>query len=295
VDDNRLKKWLLISAGIHILLFIIAYVGLPQFRRPLNIPTPVPIQVVDIAELTNTRIRDSKQTPEPPKPEPPKPQQTPPPPTPQPTPPPPPKTEQPKAAPEPPKVEPKPEALKEKLPDPLKKEEPKKEPPKPPEKKPEPKKEEPKKPEPDKLANILKNVTTLKTQAPPEKEAPKKPQDKPVPTTSSQAPALSDRLTMTEEDALRQQMRQCWNMPAGARDMDQLIVEVVIDVGPDRMVRHAEIVDKSRMSRDPFFRAAAESALRAFGNPICSPLALPEGKYEQWKRITFTFDPRDML
>ena len=41
--------------------------------------------------------------------------------------------------------------------------------------------------------------------------------------------------------------------------------------------------------------AAADSAVRAVRNPKCSPLELPADKYDQWKRIDFTFDPRDML
>jgi hypothetical protein len=74
-----------------------------------------------------------------------------------------------------------------------------------------------------------------------------------------------------------------------------LIVELIIDVNPDKTVANTDIVDKSRYASDSFFRAAADSAVRAVRNPQCSPLELPEGKYDQWKRIDFTFDPRDML
>ena len=94
---------------------------------------------------------------------------------------------------------------------------------------------------------------------------------------------------------MRRQIEQCWNPPIGARDAQNLVVEVTIAVNPDRTVQNAEVVDKSRMSGDPYFRAAAEAAIRALYNPRCSPLELPEGKYEQWKNIDFTFDPRDML
>ena len=73
------------------------------------------------------------------------------------------------------------------------------------------------------------------------------------------------------------------------------LVEVTIDVNPDRTVANATVVDKSRYGSDPFFRAAADSAVRAVRNPRCSPLELPADKYDQWKHIDFTFDPRDML
>ena len=108
------------------------------------------------------------------------------------------------------------------------------------------------------------------------------------------APTLSTRLTITEEDALRRQISQCWNPPIGAKDIQNLVVEITIDVNPDRTVQHAEIVDQSRMVTDGYFRAAAEAALRALYNPKCSPLELPADKYDQWKHIDFTFDPRDL-
>ncbi|GIR66634.1 MAG: hypothetical protein CM15mP70_17410 [Pelagibacteraceae bacterium] len=41
---------------------------------------------------------------------------------------------------------------------------------------------------------------------------------------------------------------------------------------------------------DPSFRTAAEAAMRAVNNPDCSPLLLPEDKYDLWKEINFTFD-----
>jgi outer membrane biosynthesis protein TonB len=105
----------------------------------------------------------------------------------------------------------------------------------------------------------------------------------------------SSRLTITEEDALRRQIEQCWNPPVGARDAQSLVVEVVIDVNADRTVSNAEVVDKFKYATDPFFRAAADAAIRAVRNPKCNPLELAPDKYEQWKRINFTFDPRDML
>jgi hypothetical protein len=146
------------------------------------------------------------------------------------------------------------------------------------------------------LASVLKDVAKLK----PAEQQVKAPETKTdvkstQPEAQSQAPSLSQRLTISEEDALRRQIQQCWNMPIGARDAQNLIVEIMIDVNPDRTVQHVEIVDKSRFASDPFFRTAAEAAQRAVLSPRCTPLDLPPEKYEQWKHIDFTFDPRDML
>jgi hypothetical protein len=72
-------------------------------------------------------------------------------------------------------------------------------------------------------------------------------------------------------------------------------VDVKIYVNPDRTVRSKEVVDQVKYNADPFFRAAADSAVRAVEDPSCNPLELPPDKYEQWKVIIFTFDPKQML
>jgi hypothetical protein len=100
---------------------------------------------------------------------------------------------------------------------------------------------------------------------------------------------------ISEEDALRRQITSCWNVPVGARDIQNISVEVYIAVNPDRTLREAMVVDQARMARDTFYRAVAESALRALRNPRCSPLALPPEKYDQWREMIFNFNPRDMF
>ena len=82
---------------------------------------------------------------------------------------------------------------------------------------------------------------------------------------------------------------------AGAKYAEELVVAVKVYMNPDRTVRSASVADQLRYSRDSHFRAAADSALRALRNPRCSPLELPEDKYEQWREITIRFDPRQML
>jgi len=106
---------------------------------------------------------------------------------------------------------------------------------------------------------------------------------------------IGARMTISEADALRQQLESCWNVPLGARDAQDLVVNIYMEVNPDRTVREARIVDTQRYARDNFYRAAADSALRAVQSPQCNPLALPPDKYEQWRHITVTFDPRNMF
>ncbi len=264
LNDDSLKNSLAVSAALHILGLLALLVGMPTLFPPLpSHHPPVPFEIVTIADITNTRVKEPEEQTKPPEPPPP---------------PPAPKPEPAAAAPQKP-PEPEPvltEAIKPAQ---------KPTPPKPVEK-----------PQQADFSKLLKDLaTTKKTETP--KSAQTNPDSKSTaaPSQASAAPSLSDRLTISQEDALRRQISQCWNMPIGARDAQNLVVVVAIDVNPDRTVRNAEVVDKMRMATDSFFRAAAESALRALYNPKCTPLELPPDQYQQWKHIDFTFDPREML
>lgn len=123
-----------------------------------------------------------------------------------------------------------------------------------------------------------------------------KPDEEPAPREKTQlASIIGTRLTVSEKDALRRQIEQCWNVPIGARNPEELVVEIKIQVNRDRTVRDAVIVDYARVASDKFFRTMAESARRAVKNPKCSPLKLPLDKYNEWKVITMTFDPSKMV
>ena len=104
-----------------------------------------------------------------------------------------------------------------------------------------------------------------------------------------------EKVTIGEIDLVRQQISQCWNITSGARQADALSVEIEMKMNPDATVRQASVVDSIRMNSDPYYRAAAESALRALSHPDCIPLKLPLDKYYMWKSFTFNFDPKNML
>jgi hypothetical protein len=101
-------------------------------------------------------------------------------------------------------------------------------------------------------------------------------------------------LNASELDAVRQQIAGCWAVPAGARDADDLVIEMRVTVRPDRTVSSAELLNPEKGS-DTFWRSAAERAIRAVRNPKCSPLKLPPDKYDVWNTIIFTFNPKEML
>lgn len=294
VTDKNMKTPLTISAVIHIVVILLVIFGLPHFMdEPKEVET-IPIDMVaDISELTTTNKPPVK-APEPKekKEEPPKA---------------PPKVIPPKA--QPPKQsepEPKPpeekelkEPPKEKPPEqddlaPPKKEEKKPDPPKEkPKPKPEPKKEEPKKE--DDSQDFDKLLNNLAESEPPQPDTPTEDKLMTEPTPSPDVSRFSDNLSISEMDALRQQLAGCWNINPGLMNAQDLAVQVRVKVNPDRTVAGVEIVDQARYNSDTMFRTMADSALRAVQSPKCSPLRLPADKYNLWNSMTIVFDPKEMF
>ncbi len=285
-----MRRGAVFSAVFHVVVILLAYFGLPElFRSEPVLNRPVIIEMVKISDKTLMKAKQRAKTkPKPRKPKPPKPKQ---------------KTPRNVAkAPPPPEAPPLPEAVAIPKPKPKVKPKPKiKAKPKPkPKVKPRRKKRmakirprrKPLTPRKDFLASVLKDVTPDKPKESKPIPRPKKIEKKIAPPSP---PTLSERMTISELDAIRSQIEQCWNIPAGARDARDLVVDIAVVMNQDGTVRQARIVQSSRMSRDSFYRAAAESALRAVLNPDCSPLRLPPQKYNQWKTFTLSFNPREAV
>jgi outer membrane biosynthesis protein TonB len=286
-----------LSVIFHSAIILFAWLGTPSFS-----PLITPEQLIEVALVSEAP---------PPKPKPaPKPE-----PVVQPPPPPPPQVSEPEPQPEPeavplPQVKPKPKPKLAPKPKPKPKLKPKPKPkPKSQVRRPRPKS----KPKPatkgNDFASVLKTVSKLK-KIPPVKTQPKsKPKaktKKPVPDFQKQiaealkrkrkqAPRLGSAISTSELSAtIRRQIEACWSLPAGARDASNMTVEIRIVMNPDGRARSAAIIDTRRANRDPFYRAMAESALRAVLNPRCQPLSLPLEKFNEWREIVLNFDPRDM-
>lgn len=272
-----------VSATLHGMLLLFVIFGLPDFLKPEPPEEPVAISVelLPISAISNVKPSESPPQPEA-KPEEKQPEQK--------KPSPPVKT----AADTPP---PPPEAVP--LPDKPKEKKPAEKKPEPKEKKEEPKPEKKeKKPKEDPLAAILKSV---KSTAQKEKKDEKK-DKKPVEEAASEARSLSSQydpsmqVSMSEKDAIVSQISKCWNVPAGAKDAQDLVVVIRAQYNPDGSYVRAEVAAESRgrYQSDSFFRAAADSALRAVQR--CSPLTgLPPDKYNGWRDMELRFDPRMML
>jgi len=121
-------------------------------------------------------------------------------------------------------------------------------------------------------------------------------EDKPIKTTQGAPAAKVDAvMSASDMDALRRQIYKCWIVPAGARGAKDLVVDVDMEIGRDGTVLKATVADTKRMDTDSYYRAAGESARRAVLDPKCNPLPLPPDKYDQWKQLTLSFNPKDMF
>jgi hypothetical protein len=99
-------------------------------------------------------------------------------------------------------------------------------------------------------------------------------------------------LSVSETDAIKRQIRQCWSADAGAKDLEELVVVIEVWMNEDGTVEKARIAPETGI-RNATHRAAAERALRAVLNERCQPYRLPPDKYARWRHMKLEFDPSD--
>jgi len=136
--------------------------------------------------------------------------------------------------------------------------------------------------------SLLKSLTPVdpEEQTPPREE---------VPDSTGQTSQIADFskvMTRSELENLNSGVQPCWNVNAGGKNAESLVVTLRVYVNRDRTVRRVDIVDRIR---DTHHQAAADAARRALLNPNCSTLRLPPEKYDRWKEFTYIFDPSQML
>ncbi len=149
------------------------------------------------------------------------------------------------------------------------------------------------KPEPKKDKFDINNIVALLDKRAPAAAAPPKAK---VGSRNVKGFGAQDAMTMDLVDALRNQITQCWSPPVGAPHSDQLIISFELFLNQDGSVAQPpQLADSSAgaASGDPFMRAAAEAARRAIYT--CAPYKLPADRFGQWRDITLTFDPRQMV
>jgi hypothetical protein len=83
----------------------------------------------------------------------------------------------------------------------------------------------------------------------------------------------------------------CWNLPPTSADPAELRVRIKMFLNPNgTLVGQPEIVE---YRPTPTGQIAAESAIRAVQQ--CAPYTLPAEKYDSWREMIVTFDPREMF
>lgn len=260
---------LIFSAILHACLFILLVATIPFLAsKPLPEPEAITVDIVPIREMSN--IKPSESTPAPKKePEKKAESKKPAPPV---------KTAE--NAPPPPKLEEKEKEKKEKEK----------------QKKTEDKKKEEKKKEKMKEADLLAVLKAVKETA--DKESKKNTKEAEASDNQSKSQQYNPELplSLSEKDAIKNQIQKCWNVPAGAKDAQDLVIWLHVNYEKDGSLQNVELADasKPRYNSDSFFRAAADSAMRAVR--MCTPLHdLPPEKYETWHDIMMDFNPKDML
>lgn len=102
-------------------------------------------------------------------------------------------------------------------------------------------------------------------------------------------PVKNNSITIGEISNMKRQVEMCWNPPRGVRGASDQNVKVLINLNRDGSIISA--IPETR--ENTINKIAIESAIRAIKQ--CQPYELPVEKYNAWKEIKFTFDPRNML
>lgn len=292
-EGRTLRSGLKTSLILHASIFILLFVGLPVFKSKRNYEDQVvTIEILPISEITNVKPKQAKPQSDP-------------------------KQEvlaktAPKISMAEPQKKPEDQVKIEPLTKPIIKPEPKKEALKvKPENKPKPKDEEKKTEEKQKdkpkvsedaFAAAIKSVEEFK-----EKDEKKNDKTEEKVDFSEVEDFLSNAkesqykeglpMSVNEKDAIRQQIMKNWTVPSGAKDIQNIVATLHLNVQPDGTVSKVEIVNQSKYNSDPSFRAMADSAMRAVYKS--SPLQnLPADKYDVkdgWRELEINFDPREMV
>lgn len=110
------------------------------------------------------------------------------------------------------------------------------------------------------------------------------------PTVGSPTASLDNtRMTASELDMLRDRLARCWNPPMGWTNSAEVRVAVIIALNADGSVAGTQVVEAPQ---GQYANLAPESAVRAVRQ--CAPYNLPAEKYDAWREVKVTFDPRDM-
>lgn len=147
----------------------------------------------------------------------------------------------------------------------------------------------------DDLDAVLKSVREQAQQTENQKAPPKPVENVQEAGAKSENYDPTIPMSLSELDSIKNQVAQCWSVDAGAKNSNTLIVVVNAKLSPDGTILDAQLSRESYMkaAADGYYNAAARAALVALKKPDCQKLEnLPSDKYDTWKEMELTFDPR---
>ena len=111
---------------------------------------------------------------------------------------------------------------------------------------------------------------------------------------------LGTGLTMSQTQAVKQQVEACWVLPTGVPTPEDKVVNVFVRFNRDgTLASQPEVLESIRIRTDRHFRTVAESAVRAliacesgsrFDGSLRAGYDFPADRYDEWREYTFTFD-----
>lgn len=138
----------------------------------------------------------------------------------------------------------------------------------------------------DRILALLNKIPDAKN-APTPQEIVEETPEEPV---RGQSTGTDIAMSVNEIDALRARIAQCWNPPPGGLGAESMVVKIRLKLNEDgTLVGYPTVSDHDS---SPFFRAAADSAVRAVFQ--CQPYVLPSEKYSLWRDMILNFDPSRM-
>jgi TonB family protein len=156
-------------------------------------------------------------------------------------------------------------------------------------KQPEKKKEKPKPKPEDFTQSVLKTLAKVRKAAP----TPAPAQQVANAQDQRMVAPPGERLTISEEDAIRVRVSRYWVFNWGAKGAENLTVELQIKVLEDGTVHDVRVLSSGGTNDPRLMEAFVDSAIRAVRR--ASPLPIPRNKYALFKdRIVMNFTPKDM-
>ncbi|MEX0628692.1 MAG: hypothetical protein WD230_08705 [Cucumibacter sp.] len=85
-------------------------------------------------------------------------------------------------------------------------------------------------------------------------------------------------------------MRRCWNPPISAFEVEGLQIRLLVNLNIDGTVNGTPQITEE--PGDEIGHATALAAQRAVQR--CGPYQLAREKFEEWRQVDVTFDPKDL-